>query len=321
MHTRNIDNWKCDLAPEDADRRAERQTRRVIALTLSMMVVEVGAGWIYGSMALLADGWHMGTHAAALGIAAFAYWYADRNRRNPNFTFGTGKVGVLGGYTSAVVLIIVAVIMIGESIDRLMSPVSIHFNEAIAVAVVGLVVNIVSAVMLQGPTGHDHDHSHHHDHNLRAAYLHVLADALTSVFAIVALTAGKFLGWVWMDPVMGGVGALVIINWGRGLLKDTSCILLDRRMDADTVSAIRAAIEADADNRVADIHLWHIGAYRQIAMVSIVTHYPRSPGHYKALLAGFGSLAHISIEVHRCDGPQCIPLARPLTDGGQADDR
>lgn len=319
MHTHDIGNWKCDIAPEPDDRQAESRTWGVIFLTLVMMIAEVAGGWYFGSMALLADGWHMGTHAAALGIAAFAYWYARRHRCNPDFTFGTGKVGVLGGYTSAVVLIIVALLMIAESVARLLSPMPIRFNEAILVAAVGLVVNVVSALMLQGAPahhhhGHDHGHHAHHasqDHNLRAAYLHVLADALTSVFAIIALATGKYLGWVWMDPVMGVVGALVIIIWARGLLRDTSRILLDQQTDADAVAGIVAAIEADADNRVADIHLWHIGAYRQMAMVAVVTHFPRSPGHYKSLLAGFEHLAHVTIEVHTCSGQPCVTPAGP----------
>jgi cation diffusion facilitator family transporter len=346
MHIYNLDKWKCQIAPEVDNSSAEKKTWFVIILTLVMMVAEIGAGTYFGSMALLADGWHMGTHAAALGIAAFAYWYARKQKDNPKFTFGTGKVNVLGGYTSSTILIIVAILMIYESVERLLSPVDIHFEEAIAVAALGLVVNIASAFMLKDDHhhhhghhhGHHHDHHDHHDHdhdyhdhhdhhghegghhaavsgpkdhNLRAAYIHVIADALTSVMAIMALTAGKFLGWAWMDPIMGIVGALVIIRWGIGLAKDTGNILLDSDVNNSKYESIRKVLESDSDNRVADMHLFKIGSQRIVGMISIVTHYPRSVEHYKGLLAGVADLAHVTIEVNACEGDSCIPNTNP----------
>jgi len=230
MHIYNLSQWKHAHRFYIVNEQGERNTMRVIILTIVMMGIEVTAGILYGSMALLADGWHMGTHATALGITAFAYFYARRHADDPRYSFGTGKVGVLGGFTSAVVLAVVAILMSVESLERLISPEAIRFNEAIVVAIIGLVVNLVSAFLLQGGH-HDHGHNeahHHHDHNLRAAYFHVLADALTSVLAIVALFAGKIFGWNWMDPFMGIVGAIIISRWAYGLLQETSKVLLDR---------------------------------------------------------------------------------------------
>lgn len=306
MHIYNLYKWQHRHCFEQPDAQSERNTMRVILLTLSMMVIEIVTGLAFGSMALLADGWHMGTHAGALGIAAFAYRFARRNADNPDYSFGTGKVGVLGGFTSAVVLLMIALFMCFESVERILSPVSIQFNAAIGVAVLGLLVNVVSAFILQGG---DHDHQgDHHDHNLRAAYLHVIADAMTSVLAIIALTTGKYFGWVWMDPVMGIVGSLVIAKWSYGLLRDTSAILLDRVADQETVAAITSAIEADADNRVADIHVWVVGSHQMSAIISIVTHFPKEPQHYKKLLAGFQDLAHLTVEIHRSPDEPCIAL-------------
>jgi cation diffusion facilitator family transporter len=210
MHIHTLQKWKHSHHYNIEDGHAERNTRRVIVLTLSMMIIEITAGYLFGSMALLADGWHMGTHAVALGITAFAYYYARRHSGNPNYSFGTGKVGVLGGFTSAVVLGVIALLIGVESIQRLISPQPIRFNEAIAVAFVGLVVNVISAFLLQEKHDHHHErqaHEHGHtrkfrDHNLRAAYFHVLADALTSVLAIIALFTGKAFGWIWMDPIL-----------------------------------------------------------------------------------------------------------------------
>src|SRR5580698_8223109 len=226
----------CNLHSEDhhPDRAiAERNTRRVIVLTAVMMGVEILAGWRFHSMALLADGWHMGTHVAAFGITAIAYAMARRHRESSRFSFGTGKFDVLGGYTSALILGIVALFMAGESVQRFFSPLAINYNESIAIGLVGLCVNVVSALMLKHDHGHAHDHSHGHGHghedlNLKAAYVHVIADAVTSILAISALVAGKFLGWVWMDPVMGLVGSAVVAQWAFGLLRDTSEILLDQ---------------------------------------------------------------------------------------------
>jgi cation diffusion facilitator family transporter len=266
-----------------------------------MMVIEISAGYLSGSMALLADGWHMGTHAGALGITALAFYYARRHSDNPNYSFGTGKVGVLGGFTSAVVLAVIALLMGVESIKRLISPLPIQFNEAIAVAVVGLIVNLVSAFLLQEKHHHGHEHtsgSTNHDHNLRAAYLHVIADALTSVLAIIALVSGKALGWVWMDPIMGIVGALIITKWSYGLLRDTGRILLDRDVNPEAIAEIKEIIESDADNRVSDIHVWRVGPHHLSVILSIVTHFPNPPGYYKKLLSGYDEISHVTVEVN-----------------------
>jgi cation diffusion facilitator family transporter len=311
MHIYNLYKWQHKHCFDQPDEHSERNTLRVVLLTVSMMVIEIFTGLLFGSMALLADGWHMGTHAGALGIAVFAYRFARRNAENPDYSFGTGKVGVLGGFTSAVVLLVIALFMGFESVQRILSPVSIQFNAAIGVAVVGLMVNVVSAFILQGGE-HDHEGdfhmSDHHDHNLRAAYLHVIADAMTSVLAIVALTTGKYFGWVWMDPIMGIVGSLVIAKWSYGLLRDTSVILLDRVADKETVAAIKSAIESDADNRVADIHVWIVGSHQMSAIISIVTHFPKEPQHYKKLLSGFKDLAHLTVEIHRSPDAPCVAV-------------
>lgn len=314
MHIYNLDNWRHSHNFNPDSSAEERQTRRVVALTVVMMAAEIGAGVAFGSMALLADGWHMATHAFALGITLFAYRYARLHSKNPAYTFGTGKVGALGGYTSAVVLAVIALLMMAESLQRLFAPVAIRFTEAITVAVLGLAVNIASAFLLQGAHGHDHaghhdhDHDHHHDHNLRAAYFHVLADAMTSVLAIVALLAGKVLGWAWMDPLMGIVGGLVITKWASTLLKDSSAILLDKSPDQRRQAEIRAAIEADADNRVTDLHIWPIGSHHFAAILSVVTHFPQPAPYYKDLLRDFAELEHITVEVIHCLDEPCVPV-------------
>jgi len=310
MHISNLHKWQHAHHFNIDAGRGEQNTRRVIVLTVGMMVIEIIAGYWSGSMALLADGWHMGTHAVALGITVFAYYYARRHADNPTYSFGTGKVGVLGGYTSAVILAVVAGLMLIESGRRLLAPVPIRFNEAIGVAVVGLAVNLVSALLLQGRPEHDHEHGvHHHDHNLRAAYLHVLADAMTSLLAIIALLAGKTLGWQWLDPVMGLAGALLIMRWAHGLLADTSRILLDRALGRETMTAIRAAVEADADNRVTDLHIWPVGAHHFAAIISVVTHYPRPPAYYKEILNSFAELEHVTVEVNHCLDEPCLKIS------------
>jgi cation diffusion facilitator family transporter len=317
MHIHTLQKWKHRHRYNIEDGRGERNTRRVIVLTLSMMIIEITAGYLFGSMALLADGWHMGTHAVALGITAFAYYYARKHSDNPNYSFGTGKVGVLGGFTSAVVLGVIALLIGVESIQRLISPLPIRFNEAIAVAFVGLAVNVISAFLLQEKHAHHykqqvHDHDQKfRDHNLRAAYFHVLADALTSVLAIIALFTGKAFGWVWMDPIMGIVGALIISRWSYGLLVDTGKVLLDRDVNPEAVEEIRAIIEADSDNRVADLHVWRVGSHHLSAIVSIVTHFPKSPDHYKKLLADYDEIAHVTVEVNPCDSDSCLVQPEP----------
>jgi len=290
------------------NREGERRTRLVVILTACMMVVEIAAGYLFGSMALLADGWHMGTHVAALSIAVFAYRYARRNADNPAFSFGTGKVTALGGFASAAALAVIAFMMGLESIGRLIAPETIRFDEAILVAVIGLLVNLVSAWLLHGgDSGHHHDHDHH-DHNLRAAYLHVLADALTSLLAIVALVAGKLFGWIWLDACMGLVGAVLITRWAWSLVGETSAVLLDSSPDEATLSAVRRAIESDADNQVSDLHVWRLGPRDLGAIISLVTHHPREPEHYKALLGHLPELVHVTVEVNRCREDDCAYL-------------
>jgi len=327
MHIHHLDTWRHghDFVDLEANAANERRTLYVVALTAVMMVVEIAAGWLFNSMALLADGWHMATHAGALGISVFAYRYARRHVADRQFSFGVGKVEVLGGYTSAVILAIVALLMAWESAERLVTPRAISFDEAILVAVVGLVVNLVSAWILNGGAAHhhhhvghhhhhSHDHDHHHGHqddNLRAAYLHVLADALTSVLAIVALVSGKLLGWIWMDAAMGIVGAVVIARWAFGLLRDTSRVLLDSAVDTAATDKVRAVIEADSDNRVVDLHLWRVGPEQYGAIISLVTHFPKPVEHYKALLADFDELGHVTVEVNVCTDTPCLPDTPP----------
>jgi cation diffusion facilitator family transporter len=310
MHIYNLHQWKHSHRYIIDDGHGERNTRRVILLTLLMMLIEIVGGYLFGSMALLADGWHMGTHAVALGITAFAYYYARRKSDDPNYSFGTGKVGVLGGFASAIVLAVIALLMGIESFKRLINPSPIQFNEAIVVAVLGLTVNLISAWLLQGKHGHSlhhHNHSHsHQDHNLRAAYLHVLADALTSLLAIFALLTGKIFGWIWMDSIMGIVGALMITKWSYGLLIDTGKILLDRDVNQEAVDEIRAKMEADSDTRVTDIHVWRVGSHHLSAIISLVTHYPKTPAYYKKLLLDYDEIVHVTIEVNKCEGEPCL---------------
>ncbi len=275
-------------------------------LTAITMIGEIIAGIVFGSMALLADGWHMGTHSAAFLITIFAYRYSKKHAENSQFTYGTGKVSVLGGFASAVALAVVALVMAVESILRLFNPLVIHFNEAIAVAALGLLVNIFCAYLLQGHHDVEHSHDHHHDHNLRGAYLHVIADALTSVLAIVALFFGKYYGWNWLDPIIGIVGAILIARWSYGLLTDTSTILLDKNINSEITHAVKGSIEADSDNRVSDIHIWKVGPIDYSATISIVTHFPRKTDHYKNLLSDYKELSHVTIEVNHCEEEPCI---------------
>lgn len=301
-------------------KRNERKVWLVIALTASMMLVEIIAGTVYGSMALVADGWHMSTHAGAMLIAALAYRFARRHVGNPRFTFGTGKLGDLAGFASAVLLALIALLIGWESLVRLTQPIHIDFEQAIAVAIVGLIVNLVCAWLLKddhshhghhhhhGHDHHDHDHDHHDEHhepgkardnNLRAAYLHVMADALTSVLAIVALLLGRSYGWTWADPVMGVVGALVIARWSWGLIRDTGSVLLDAAADGEEVrEEIREAI-APTGSEVTDLHVWQVGPGHFAAIISLMAREPREPAHYKALLAHIHELAHVTVEVER----------------------
>jgi cation diffusion facilitator family transporter len=318
MHIHTLDKWRHSHDFTLIHEKGEKRTMQVLLLTLITMVAEIIAGSIFGSMALLADGWHMGTHAAAFAITIFAYHYSRKNAASERFTFGTGKVSVLGGFASAMVLIVVALLMVVESVHRIFEPHVIHFNEAIFVAMLGLMVNLICAALLHGNHHHDHNHNHHNehetshhhnhhaDHNIRGAYLHVIADALTSVLAIVALLFGKYFGWGWLDPIIGIVGALVISKWALGLLKDTSKILLDNNIDSRSTMEIKKLIESDSDNRVVDMHVWKVGPVDYAAMISIVTHFPKSPEHYKSLLKAFTELSHVTVEINQCKETPCI---------------
>ena len=311
MHTKTTDQWQHEhIFGQDKVRPGERRTLWVILITATMMVVEITTGLAYGSMALLADGLHMASHTAALGITSIAYIYTRRCAADSRFCFGTGKVNAFAGYTSAVLLALFALLMAGESINRLFNPVDIAFNQAIVVAVLGLLVNGASMLMLGDHHGHDHDHEHPHtephhhahghtDHNLRAAYLHVLADALTSVLAIFALLTGKFLGLNWMDPVMGIVGAILVARWSIGLIRDSSGILLDHQAPAVMLEQTRAAIESVDDNQITDLHIWSIGPGIYSASIMVVSEAPKSPQHYKSFIPEGLGIVHINVEVHR----------------------
>jgi cation diffusion facilitator family transporter len=278
-----------------------RRTRWVVALTAVMMIGEIIAGYVTGSMALLADGFHMATHAGALTVAAVAYAYAKRHARNPAYSFGTGKVGDLAGFASAMVLGLISLAIGVESIARLFQPITVAFGEATWIAVIGLLVNIASAFLLSGGHGHDHGHGHHHGHahggdnNLRSAYIHVLADALTSVLAIAALVAGRYLGWVWMDPVMGIVGAIVIARWSWTLMRDTSAILLDRT-DDHVADEIRELVETPGDARITDLHVWRVGPEAHAAIVSVIGKAELTRELIERRLAPVHELAHLTIE-------------------------
>src|SRR6478672_6093657 len=289
-----------DFVPDFS--HAERRTRIVIGITAAMMIVEIVAGLTSHSMALLADGWHMSTHVLAFVITAAAYYFARTQAGNARFSFGTGKIGVLGGFTSAVVLAIVAFLMAGESVHRLFAPLEIHFNEAIGIACLGLLVNLGCAVLL-ADRHHEHDggSAHDHDLNLRAAYMHVLADAFTSILAIIALAGGKFFGWGWLDPVVGIVGSGVVFSWAYTLSRNTGGILLDRTPPSSHLpEEIRRAVESDGDSIVTDLHVWQVGIGKFAAMVSIVAHEPKSCDSYRALLRGYDELVHVTIETHHC---------------------
>lgn len=307
MHTHKLSLLQHEHDFSAVSQHGERRTKWVLVLTFLTMILEIAAGNLFGSMALLADGWHMGTHVAAFVITLIAYRYSRIHAHDQTFAFSPGKVGVLGGYTSSVVLGMVALTMLVESGQRIVNPHDIHFDEAIAVVGFGLLINLVSALLLQG---HHHDHTqHHHDHNLKAAYLHVLADALTSVLAIIALTLGKYYGWNWLDPIMGMVGGFIIIQWSYTLMRDTSPVLLDESIALKYKLAIKEKIESDADNRISDLHIWRVGPGHFAIIISLVSHNPKAPEHYKELLkevGGANKLSHITVEVNKCSGDFCM---------------
>jgi cation diffusion facilitator family transporter len=305
MHSHSIDPWTHDhVFLGHHHSRNERRTWFVVALTALMMVGEIAAGTVFGSMALLADGWHMATHAAALGIAAVAYLFARQHARNSSFAFGTGKFGDLAAFSSAIILAMVAVQIAYESATRLVYPVPIAYGEAIAVAALGLGVNLVSAWLLRDTHDHHHGqgHSHghrHHDNNLRAAYVHVLADAATSVLAIMALVIAMLAQWVWADPAVGIIGSLVIASWAYGLIRDSGAVLLDVSADKKLEGVIRDRLETKGD-KVTDLHLWQVGPGHRAAVISVVSDHPLPPATYKRRLAGLRGLSHVTIEVEVC---------------------
>ena len=321
MHSHSLDPWTHDhvfLGPKHD--RNERRTWFVVALTAVMMVGEIAAGSLFGSMALLADGWHMATHAAALGIAAAAYLFARQHARNSRFAFGTGKFGDLAAFSSAIILSLIAVQIFYESVIRLVHPVAIAYGEAIAVAALGLGVNLVSAWLLRDSHDHDHHghgHSHggshdsshgsslghrHHDNNLRAAYIHVLADAATSVLAIAALVIAMYSQWVWADPAVGIIGSLVIASWAFGLIRDSGAVLLDVSVDKNLEAVIRDRLETRGD-RVIDLHLWQVGPGHRAAVISVLSDDPLPSATYKRRLGGLRGLSHVTIEVELCPHP------------------
>ncbi len=324
---------------------AERSTRLVMWITLATMVVEIAAGWWFNSMALLADGWHMSSHAVAIGLSAVAYATARKYAHDPRFAFGTWKVEILGGFASAVLLLAVAGLMVAGSLERLWSPQAIHYPEAMAVAVLGLVVNLVCALILGGDhhehehgQGNDHEHEHDHSHspahdqspeqghghgrdlNLQSAYVHVLADAATSLLAIVALAGGWLYGWAWLDPLMGLVGAVLVAVWAKGLIRDTGKILLDREMDHPVVDEIRQAIEtspAEGQVRITDLHVWRVGKAVYSCAMSVVTHDTSlTPDLLRQRLAVHAEIVHSTIEIH-CH-PDASARTTPANDGSSA---
>jgi cation diffusion facilitator family transporter len=282
----------------------ERRTRWVVFLTIITMMIELLIGWYTNSMALMADGWHMATHAGALGLTLFGYWFARKYDDDPRFSFGTGKVFALTGFASAIALAIAGILVAGESLHHMLNPENINFDMAMKTAVLGLVVNLISAMLLAndeatelGDQSHGHSHGHSHDHNLRGAYLHVVADALTSVLAIVALALGKWFGWVILDPVIGILGGIIICRWALSLCKDTAWVLLDAEDSTDIMDAVYECIVQEDTTWIVDLHIWDLGLGRRACVLSVVSKEPKSPDFYKAQLANVGSFFHINVEV------------------------
>ncbi|MDE2402071.1 MAG: CDF family Co(II)/Ni(II) efflux transporter DmeF [Burkholderiales bacterium] len=315
MTLHDLSEWTHDHVFDQGNALAERGARIVTWVTIAMMVIEITGGWWFNSMALLADGWHMSSHAIAIGLSAFAYAAARRHARDPRYAFGTWKIEILSGFASAIFLLGVAGLMVFGSVERLLTPAPIHYQEAMIIAAIGLVVNIVCAVILghahehthgHEHTHHDHDdhgHEHHHDLNLKSAYVHVVADAATSVLALVALAGGWFYGWAWLDPVMGLVGAVVVGVWAVGLVKQTSTVLLDREMDHPVVREIREAVEPDGAQgatRITDLHVWRVGRSSYACALSVVTRDEHlSPARVREQLAVHEEIVHVTVEIHR----------------------
>lgn len=315
IHTQNLSRWTHQHVFNEGNPAAERGTRAVMWITAAMMVVEIVAGWWFNSMALLADGWHMSSHAFAIGLSAFAYAAARRYSSDPRFAFGTWKIEILAGFASAIFLLGVAAMMVFGSVERIFSPQAIHYREAIIVAIVGLLVNIVCAMILgkahdhhhhhdlDAHDHHPHHHDHHHDLNLKSAYVHVIADAATSVLAIVALAGGLVYGWSWLDPVMGIVGAILVAVWAKNLLMETGKVLLDREMDHPVVDEIREVIELldkTDETLITDLHVWRVGKEAYACAVSIVTHSATlTPEQVREQLSQHEEIVHTTIEIHR----------------------
>lgn len=306
----SVENWHHSHVFNEGNPLAERNTRWAVALTALMMVAEIGGGWLYNSMALLADGWHMSSHALALGLSVLAYGAARRFAHDKRFAFGTWKIEVLGGYTSAVFLVGVAGLMLYQSAERLISPSPIHYDQAIAIAIVGLLVNLACAWLLKDGHAHHHGHEdrhghgghdhHHHDLNLRSAYLHVVADAATSVLAIVALFGGKFWGANWLDPAMGIVGAGLVAAWAYGLLRDTGRVLLDAEMDAPVVAEIHEVIEASpVKAEITDLHVWRVGKGKYACILSLAVIDAVEPDYFRRQLSIHEELAHVTVELNQ----------------------
>lgn len=310
MHTHNLPDWKHDHVFEVGNYAAERGTRAVMWITAAMMIAEIVAGWWFNSMALLADGWHMSSHALAIGLSAFAYAAARRYARDPRFAFGTWKIEVLAGFASAILLLGIAALMVVGSVQRILSPQPIFYREAIVVAIVGLAVNVVCAAILGKAHDHHEEHAHsehsphHHDLNLKSAYVHVIADAATSVLAIVALVGGLFFGWAWLDPVMGIVGAALVAVWAKNLIVQTGRVLLDREMDHPVVDEIREAVETGEEGghtRLSDLHVWRVGKGSYACALTVVTHDTSlTPNRVRQQLAQHNEIVHSTIEIQQC---------------------
>lgn len=314
MNEQALAAWRHDHAFSPGNPVAERGTRLVMWITAAMMVIEIIAGWWFNSMALLADGWHMSSHAFAIGMSAFAYSAARKYANDARFAFGTWKIEILGGFASAIFLLGVALMMVVGSVERIVSPQPIHFQEAIVVAILGLAVNLVCALILGKAHHHDHDdshhhhghehgHDHHHDLNLKSAYLHVIADAATSVLAIVALAGGWLYGWSWLDPVMGIVGAVLVASWAKGLLIETGKVLLDREMDHPVVDEIREVIETmpnSGDTRITDLHVWRVGRGAYACEIALLTKDASlTPDRVRAQLSIHEEIVHVTVEINR----------------------
>ncbi len=310
MHSENLSDWVHDHVFHTSNEAAERSTRLVMWITAISMVVEILAGWWFNSMALLADGWHMSSHAVAIGLSAFAYATARRYSQDTRFAFGTWKIEILGGFASAIFLVGVAVMMLVGSVERFVSPEPIQYKQAIVIAVLGLFVNVICALILGKAHdhghghSHDHGHDHHHDLNLKSAYIHVIADAATSVLAIAALFGGWMFGWSWLDPLMGIVGAVLVAVWAKGLIADTGKVLLDREMDHPVVDEIREAVEAEAnagDTRITDLHVWRVGKQVYSCAMTVVTHdRTLTPETVRKRLSVHEEIVHSTIEIHYC---------------------